>query len=141
MPRSVDSRSVKRSWQVGLAAGLGVVAGYLVAGLLVGGWNLTAFMTQLTARTALLTASFAGMVIASVAIPVSFAVRHNLRVPLGLFAAVALLWLVYAVGTTLGGSSGAFGIALYLFYLSPGLAFVLLVVGGFEYYLRRLEKW
>lgn len=115
----------------GIAAGIGFLTLYLVAGLLFAQWSLTAFFDHLTVEIVLwlLVASLG--VIAVVAVPVFLLRQYQLVVPVALLAVVLLGWV--AAGLLIGA---VFGLSLYVFGLTPVYLVLYVLLGVGELSLR-----
>lgn len=129
--------SIEDSSLIGLGVGSGILAIYLVAGFLFADWSLDEFFSHLTLTTTAWAVIFAGVGIASIAIPISLYLRYGLRFPLGVLFIGTFGW--FAFGAITGGltSETAFGFTLYLWMFSPILLALQLLLGGGEYYTRR----
>lgn len=129
--------SIEESSLIGLGVGSGVLAIYLVASFLFADWSLGEFFSYLTPTMVAWAVIFAGVGIASIAIPISLYLRYGLRFPLGVLLISTFGW--FAFGAIIGGltSETAFGFTHYLWMFSPILLALELLLGGGEYYTRR----
>lgn len=121
---------------VGAVVGLAVVCLYLGAGLLVGGWSISEFLTHLSPGTIGYFVGMIVLVVAFVGLPIAGFVRFHLVTPLVVLVLVLLGWLTLAAIQGLLSLQTIFGLALYAAFLSP-IALVLYgVLGGGEYLFR-----
>lgn len=121
---------------IGIAIGLGVIALYLVAGLVLARWNVTEFSTNLSLESVGTFLLMGVLTVATFAIPVTAYFRLGLRAPVAFLAIVMLGWVGYAAATGLLLSESVFGLGLYVVGLSPVYFVCYAIFGGVEYYAR-----
>ena len=121
---------------VGTLAGLAVVSCYFGAGLLVGGWNFSEFLTHLSVGTV---GYLLGMIVLStvfVGLPIATYLRFEVIAPLVILVLVILGWLILGAIQGILSLQTIFGLALYAAYLSPGAIVLYAIFGGGEYLFR-----
>jgi len=129
--------SIEESSLIGLGVGSGIVAMYLVAGVMFANWSLGEFFSHLTLTSTAWAVILAGGVIASIAIPILLFLRYGLRFPLGVLLISTFGWFAFGAITGALTSETVFGFILYLWMFSPVLVALQLLLGGGEYYTRR----
>lgn len=128
--------SVGAAAVVGTLAGLAVVSSYFGAGLLVGGWNFSEFLTNLSVGTV---GYLLGMIVLStvfVGLPIATYLRFEVIAPLVILVLVILGWLTLGAVQGILSLQTIFGLALYAAYLSPGAIVLYAIFGGGEYLFR-----
>jgi hypothetical protein len=130
-------RSTSAAALAGTAAGVGVLAVYLGAGLLFAEWSVGEFLSRPSLGTVASLGFTGGMVVASVALPVALYLRYRLLAPLSLLGLATVGWFAYGALSGVLTTETAFGVALYLFFFAPFLAALALVAAGGEYVARQ----
>lgn len=120
---------------LGVAAGVGVLGLYLVAGFVVANWSVREFLRHLTPAVVGWLVLAGGMVVAVVAVPVAAYLRLRVVSPLVVLVSVLVGW------TGLGfvqeiPPTAFFGLSYYALALSPVYLLLYLVCGGIEYRAR-----
>jgi len=129
--------STRTAVLVGCALGLGVLASFTVAGLLVADWSLSEFFAYLDLAVAGWLSLMTVLTVGIVAVPVVAALRFDLYSPLAVLGLVVVGWLAVGIGSGILSAQTVFGLALYAAMLAPLYLVLYGVLGGGEYLLRR----
>lgn len=125
---------------VGTAVGLSVVALYLVAGLLVADWSVSAFLDGLSVGTVGYLAGMIALAVAFLGLPVAAFLRFDLVAPLCVLVLGLLGWLTLAAVQGILSPRTIFGLALYAVVFSPIAILLYGGLGGGEYLLRTRSR-
>ena len=121
---------------VGTLAGLVVIGLYFGAGLLVGGWSVSEFLTHLSTETVGYLLSMIVLSIGFLGLPIATYLRFDLITPLGILVLVIIGWLVLGAVQGILSLQTIFGLALYVAYFSPVPIVLYAILGVGEYLYR-----
>lgn len=134
--RAQSRTSTPAAVLVGSALGVGVLAAFVVAGLLVADWSAGEFLASLSLEVVGWLAVMTVLVVATVAVPVVAALRYDLTAPLAVLGVVVVAWLGVGFASGVLSAQTVFGLALYAAMLSPLYLVLYAVLGAVEYWLR-----
>lgn len=132
----VQKSSTGTAALIGIAIGVGMLALYIVGGIVVAQWGLSEFFDRLTFEIVGLLLLAGAFAVAVLAIPVAAYLRYRVVSPVVVLLLVIVAWLAQGFATGILSIQTVFGLALYAMYLSPLYVVLYLVVGWVEYRVR-----